>query len=114
MRYGKTFFPRQGDVYGGDGDGVGGCEVLVEEVDGFVPKMSHSEVCFFFLKTLPQVGREGIQYELMKGERGLRGPPGMTVRGPPGWIILLLLSLLDHPDQSSSSRPTRSTWHFLA
>ena len=36
-----------------------------------------------------QVGREGIQYELMKGERGLRGPPGMTVRGPPGQSTLL-------------------------
>ena len=34
------------------------------------------------------MGREGIQYELMKGERGLRGPPGMTVRGPPGRSIL--------------------------
>ena len=31
-----------------------------------------------------QMGREEIKYELIKGERGLRGPPGMTVRGPPG------------------------------
>ena len=41
-----------------------------------------------FSQILLQIGREGIQYELMKGERGLRGPPGMTVRGPPGRIML--------------------------
>ena len=29
-------------------------------------------------------GEREERIRLVKGERGLRGPPGMTVRGPPG------------------------------
>ena len=40
------------------------------------------------------MGREEIKYELIKGERGLRGPPGMTVRGPPGEKFEKLINLM--------------------
>ena len=46
------------------------------------------------LSASSQMGREEIKYELIKGERGLRGPPGMTVRGPPGEKIEKLVHLV--------------------